>query len=327
MRNRFKALSFPREATIRIANPASDFSEPVQQMSLRSIRAYVAVALLTSWVIQIPAIMIFGLDDPLTTVLFVVVMWSPTVLALVSMARDRAARTGVRWRLGKPWYLPIGIIVETGIGFAVLGILLVAGLATSGWFMFSIDGVTVGGGPWILGKGFQGWSLYVLNVLATAIAYSAISLVATVGEEFAWRGFLQGHLEQPLGIVPAILMVAVVWWAWHLPGLLAGYNFPETPILGAFVLFPLQMVGASLLFGWLTIRAGSFWPAALAHGAVNSIQQGVVGNLQQHGSALSVDLVRTGLILAAGLICLPALRAAGAKKAPVGDRPDCEAHR
>jgi membrane protease YdiL (CAAX protease family) len=139
--------------------------------------------------------------------------------------------------------------------------------------------------------------------------FSTLGLIATTGEEFAWRGFLQGHLEHELGVLPAILTVAAIWWLWHLPGLLAGYNFPETPILGAFVLFPLQMIGASLFLGWLTIRANSFWPAALAHGAVNSIQQGVIDNLQPYKSLLYVDFIRTIFILVAGLIltCSPGI--------------------
>lgn len=68
------------------------------------------------------------------------------------------------------------------------------------------------------------------------------------------------------------------------------------------VLCLLQMVGTSLFFDWLTIRAGSFWPAALAHVSVNSIQQGVLDNLQLGGPHLYVDVLRTGLILAVGLI-------------------------
>lgn len=310
MTNRLKAFLVQREPIIESAEPCGDAGGPVEPMTRGNIAAYVTIALLISWGIQIPAIIMLGLDDPVTKLLFVLVMWSPTILALVFMARSRVARSRVRWRPGKLRYLPLGIVVETAIAFGVLGILMLVGLATSGWFTFGIGGVSIGGGPWVLGKGFQGWPLYVLNVLATATAYSTVSLVATVGEEFAWRGFLQGHLERQLGVIPAVLTLAAIWWAWHLPGLLAGYNFPEAPYLGAFILFPLQMIGASLFFGWLTIRAGSFWPAALAHGAVNSIQQGVVGNLQLHGPTLPADLVRTALILAVGLACLLALRSA-----------------
>lgn len=274
----------------------------------RSIGLYVGLALAVSWILQILAIRVWGLESPVTSAIFVVIMWSPTLLALAFIVFNRAARTGVVWKIGRLRYLPLGILVPTVIAFLILAIMVSAGMATSGWFVLEGGGVTITGGPWVLGEGFQGWPLYVLNIAATAVTFSIFSLVATTGEEFAWRGFLQGHLVRRTGVIPGILILAAIWWAWHVPGLLAGYNFPDYPILGALVLFPLQMIGASLFFGWLTIRAGSFWPAALAHAAVNSIQQGMIDNLQLGVPVLYVDVLRTTLILAVGLVCWAMLR-------------------
>lgn len=276
-------------------------------MSRKAIALYVLLALLLSWTLQITSIGLFGLESPITKVVGVIMMWSPTLLALIFLKVQPAARQGVQWRLGRPAYLPLGIAVEAATGFAVVGILVAAGLATSGWFIFGPSSVSISGGPWLLGQGQQNWLLFVLNVCVTAVGFAIFNLVAATGEEFAWRGFLQGHLIVHFGVRRGILIVSAVWAAWHLPALLAGYNFPEHPYLGALVLFPLQMIGASLFFGWLTIRAGSFWPAALAHGAVNSIQQGVIDNLQLHVASLYSDLLRTGLILLVGIVCWIAL--------------------
>ena len=66
--------------------------------------------------------------------------------------------------------------------------------------------------------------------------------------------------------------------------------------------------GTSLFFGWLTIGAGSFWPAALAHPAVNSVQQGVIDDLELSRPALQVDVIRTALIRIVGLASWCALR-------------------
>lgn len=277
-------------------------------MNTKAIALYVALALSASWILQIIAIKFWGLDTDVTRAVFVGVMWSPTILALAFIALVPAARTRIRWRIGRPGYLPLGIAIETIIAFTALAAFIVAGFATSGWFVFGSAGVDVSGGPWLLGTGFQGWPMYALNIAVTAIAFSAIGLIASTGEEFAWRGFLQSHLEVRCGVLRGLFVLAGIWWAWHLPGLLAGYNFPKYPYLGALVLFPLQMIGTSLFFGWLTIRAGSFWPAALSHAAVNSTQQGVLDNLQLDGPHLYVDIVRTGLILFVGVICGFALR-------------------
>lgn len=36
-------------------------------------------------------------------------------------------------------------------------------------------------------------------------------------EEIGWRGFLQPELEKRMPYIPAVLIVAVVWFAWHVP--------------------------------------------------------------------------------------------------------------
>lgn len=277
-------------------------------MSLKAIGLYAFLVLAVSWCLQFLVLTFWGLDHEMTMPALVAVMWSPTLIALAFIMIHPAARRGVLWRLGRLAYLPFGITVETLIGLAVVGILVAAGMASSGWFGFGGTGVAISGGPWLLGTGFQGWAIFALNILVTAIVYSLFGLIAATGEEFAWRGFLQGHLTRQCGVRRGILILAAIWWAWHLPGLLAGYNFPDYPYLGAFVLFPLQMAGASLFFGWLVIRAGSFWPAALAHGAVNSVQQGLIDNLDLGTSMLHVDLLRTALVFVVGLVCWFALR-------------------
>src|SRR5690606_13998217 len=62
----------------------------------------------------------------------------------------------------------------------------------------------------------------------------------------------------------------VIWGLWHAPVTLLGYNYPE---LGAWA--ALMFVGFCVLFGailgWLRLRSGSVWPAAIGHGALNGI--------------------------------------------------------
>lgn len=283
-------------------------------MSRNSIALYVVLALALSWCVQIPAIMLFGLDSPEINNIFILIMWSPTVLAFVFIIRNPVVRSQVLWRLGKLAYLPLGIMAQAAVGFAVVGLLVAAGLATSGYFTFDAASVAVSGDAWLLGEGTQSWLFFLTNISITAIAFSILGLVAATGEEFAWRGFLQGQLTRQFGVLPGIMMLAFVWWAWHLPALLMGYNFPEHPLIGSLILFPLLMIGASLFFGWLTIKSGSFWPAALAHGTVNSVQQGLIENLQLALPQLHVDILRTGLILGIGIICLFLLSASQNRK-------------
>lgn len=306
-RSRLPGSRLPRRGQSPAVNPTSSSSAIVAGMGRKSIGVYIASALALSWLLQLAAIRFWGLNTGGADLILLATMWSPTLLALIFIAVHRPARSGVLWRLGRLRYLPLGVAVETAIAFAMVAILAGAAVATMGWFAFERTGVTVHGGPWLLGAGFQIWPFYVLNIAVTAAAFSVFGLVAATGEEFAWRGFLQGHLISQVGVRRGILLIAAVWWAWHLPGLLAGYNFPEYPIVGALILFPLQMIGAALFFGWLTLRSKSFWPAALAHAAVNSVQQGVINNLVATVPTLYIDGLRTALIVAVGLACWASL--------------------
>jgi membrane protease YdiL (CAAX protease family) len=99
-----------------------------------------------------------------------------------------------------------------------------------------------------------------------------------------------------------IALLGLIWALWHLPALLAGYDYPEHPRLGAFLFMPIQLVAASFFLGWLTLRARSVWPAAIAHGAVNSIEEGVTSHLYLAVPHIYEDIARIAFTVLAGLI-------------------------
>lgn len=57
---------------------------------------------------------------------------------------------------------------------------------------------------------------------------------------------------------------------WHAPLILLGYNYgPDADWLGIAAMIGTRTVFGGVL-GWLRMRSQSVWPAALAHGALNS---------------------------------------------------------
>lgn len=100
-----------------------------------------------------------------------------------------------------------------------------------------------------------------------------LNLVATFGEEFGWRAFLVPALAK-YGHKKALIISGIIWGVWHWPVIMMGHNYgldyPGFPWLGmlAMVWFT---ISAGILFGWLTLKAESFWPAVFAHGALNGI--------------------------------------------------------
>lgn len=116
--------------------------------------------------------------------------------------------------------------------------------------------------------------LYVaIQTLGAMLIAPLVNAPASFGEEFGWRAYLQPKLL-PLGWRRAMLWMGLIWGVWHWPIIALGYNYgldyPGAPWVGmaAFVWFTLM---AGSLFGRLTLRGGSVWPAVIAHGALNGM--------------------------------------------------------
>ncbi len=121
--------------------------------------------------------------------------------------------------------------------------------------------------------GMNIWLLVGAQILQATLIAPVVNGLATFGEEFGWRAYLQRKL-MPLGPHKALLATGVIWGVWHWPVILMGYNYgfdyPGAPFLG-----PLAMVWFCVIvgigLGWLTIKSDSVWPATIGHGALNGI--------------------------------------------------------
>ena len=119
------------------------------------------------------------------------------------------------------------------------------------------------------------WVLVAVQILQGMLIAPFVNGIATFGEEFGWRGYLQPKLLA-LGLNPrwAMVVMGVIWGVWHWPVILMGHNYglayPGSPFLG-----PLAMVwftlAAGTLLGWLTYKARSVWPAVIGHAALNGM--------------------------------------------------------
>ncbi|HJW43851.1 MAG TPA: CPBP family intramembrane glutamic endopeptidase [Geothrix sp.] len=283
-------------------------SDAREGLSLRALAWYAAMVLLLGWVLEGIAAYRVGLANPAVRPWFMAGMWSPTLVALGFLIFHPPARQGVRMGPGDLRFLPAGLLASIILAFGTVALALGLGWGRPGWFEFHPGGVTVSGGPWKLGLGAQSWPRFAGNILVTGAWFAALNCVVAVGEEFAWRGFMQGHLVRLFRVPWALVVLGLFWSLWHLPLLLAGYNYPDHPALGALVLFPLELVASSLFLGWLTLRSRSFWPAAFAHGATNGIEAGVLGNLRPSHGQLRLDLLHLGLTLGLGLLAWWLLR-------------------
>jgi membrane protease YdiL (CAAX protease family) len=93
-------------------------------------------------------------------------------------------------------------------------------------------------------------------------------LIGASFEEIAWRGNLQPHFIQRFGLQRGIFLLGVAWSAFHFEG-----DFQKTD--GDYAVFLTLVfrlsfcIAMSYVLGWLVLRSGSIWPAALTHGLSN----------------------------------------------------------
>lgn len=123
----------------------------------------------------------------------------------------------------------------------------------------------------ILGQvqfGTDATSLLITGVLTGA---PVIFLYAT-SEEFAWRGYLEPKLAT-LGMtaLPRHCLVGVIWATWHTGYVLSGTNQSALSPFQYLIFFLLACIAMSVIYGQWRVKTGSFWPAAVAHGAANGL--------------------------------------------------------
>jgi membrane protease YdiL (CAAX protease family) len=115
---------------------------------------------------------------------------------------------------------------------------------------------------------------FVLGQITVALLIAPIlNSVATFGEEFGWRAYLVPELTK-FGRKKALIFSGLIWGIWHWPIIMMGHNYglgyPGYPWLGLLVTLWFT-VSVGILFGWLSLKAESVWPAVIAHGALNGI--------------------------------------------------------
>lgn len=127
----------------------------------------------------------------------------------------------------------------------------------------------------LLGGPAVDWS--GLKPLYTAIpSFFILTILAGVGEEFGWRGFLLPRLQTRYTALVSGLVVGVVWSTWHIPlFFIKGTMQYELQLQGGALLailgYSAWVIAHSIQFTWLFNNTrGSVLMAAVLHGATNA---------------------------------------------------------
>jgi len=259
-------------------------------MTLRAAIRYTLLAYLFSWACWLPVawthrvVRVGGWPTHLPGLLGPAL--AATVLtALAGPYRLRALGARVlHWRIGAWWLVALSPLVFVALGYA-LGRPAFADL-------------------WRI-NGFPTWG--PLGVLA-------LLMLAALGEETGWRGYLQPALQRRMRPLFAMLVVALVWAGWHAPlfAILDGYRgFGPLTLVG----FGIGLASGAVVLGWLYNRTGSVLAVAVWHGTYNLASASVAA--RGPIAALST----TAVIVAAVTLVVADIRTGGRVLAPVAHTP------
>lgn len=102
---------------------------------------------------------------------------------------------------------------------------------------------------------------YIVNGLRKVTLYSILGTMLAFGEEYGWRGYLQGELIK-LGLLKGLALVGLIWGLWQAPLAIIGYKYPGHPLEGVAVTIVYCLV-FSFILGLIKLKTGSVWLVAL----------------------------------------------------------------
>jgi membrane protease YdiL (CAAX protease family) len=129
--------------------------------------------------------------------------------------------------------------------------------------------------------------------------YGVISSTTSgLGEEIGWRGFLFPSLFKMGGATSAILISGMIWALWHYPGIIGSNYNSGGPLWLALLCFTWMVISGAAIFGWLRVKSGSVWPAAIAHGSHNLFIQAICDPITRQDQKSAIWTTEFGILLA-----------------------------
>ena len=160
---------------------------------------------------------------------------------------------------------------------------------------------------WLAGLGKPDTSLFHTPVWKFLLLGTGSNLLAALGEELGWRGFLVPKLAEGWSFTTTALVSGIIWSCWHMPLIIAADYNGGTGAPYSIACFAVMVIGISFPLAWIRLRSKSVWPAALLHASHNLYIQNFFDPITvdtghtkywigEFGAALAVTAVITGYI-------------------------------
>lgn len=95
-------------------------------------------------------------------------------------------------------------------------------------------------------------------------------LIASIGEELGWRGYLESALSQiNRSKLLNHIIVGLIWFVWHLPLIFLASRFQTSSFEIVMILF--STLGMAIVYGQLRILSETVWTCVILHACSNAL--------------------------------------------------------
>jgi len=247
-----------------------------------------------------PLVMMYKAGDTESDLATFLFMWVPAISAILHrLITRKSIFKNVGWNpIKSVKWLAMAMFVPLILSISVVGLQVALGFVEyNPNFLTLQDGqVSIKGIAMIFGAAPQPVALFIGNFLLSFFVGNLIYMITfALGEEYGWRGHLQPLLLQKYSLKHAFIVLGIIWGLWHFPAILLGHNYPDYPLLGAFVLMPITCIAFSVAFGIAYIKAKSLWVPVMFHSALNLAAEMDDKMIVTKINVLGADIVWTGM--------------------------------
>jgi membrane protease YdiL (CAAX protease family) len=242
---------------------------------MKKVIQFIILTCCVSWLIAGMAILL-GLNKAqglVYTIFAAAYMLLPAVCSIILQLvyKEKPFRnSGISFKLNR-WFIIAGI-VPIIYSFMALGINLlfpnVSFSATYEGFLSRLPVEQVEIAKQQLSR-FPPVVFALIQILNSILVGYTLNAIFGFGEELGWRGYLLKSLNNKK-LLPASLIIGVVWGLWHFPLILLGHNYPQHPVVGVGLMVVFCILLTPMMI-YIVIKSKSVITAAIFHGVNNAI--------------------------------------------------------
>ncbi|MEQ8156181.1 MAG: type II CAAX endopeptidase family protein [Clostridiaceae bacterium] len=235
----------------------------------KAVVVFLIIVLMLSTIVDI--LWIKGGEAASKSGISVILMWCPAIAAFISRGIYYKKEKILGWNKCKIYFILIAIFAPVIYLVLSYGIYW---LVNKGSFTGDLNTLSSVASTYTSKTSHQS----IVTVITIIIAIPS-SILAAMGEEIGWRGFLLPQMIKIWNIKAAITISGLIWAVWHMPIMIAGLYDSGTPIWYQLPMFTISVLSIAVIISVLRVKSNSIWPAIILHASHNYFDQAIFGTL------------------------------------------------